>query len=42
MLLLVFTALVTPFECALLEPKVDGLFYINRVVDFAFLIVRVL
>merc|ERR1719162_2417172 len=38
MVLLIFTALVTPFEVAFLETKIDGLFCINRLVDLGFLI----
>jgi potassium voltage-gated channel Eag-related subfamily H protein 7 len=36
-LLLVFTAIVTPFEVAFLEMKIDGLFWVNRVVDLCFM-----
>jgi len=36
-LALAFTALVTPFEVALLPVKIDALFVINRVVDAVFL-----
>lgn len=35
-LALVFTALVTPYEVAILEPSFDALFVINRVVDSIF------
>lgn len=35
---LLFTALVTPYEVALLEPALDGLFYANRAVDLIFLV----
>lgn len=37
-LALIFTALVTPYEIALLSPSLDPLFYVNRVVDGTFLI----
>ena len=33
---LVFTATVTPFEVALLQPSFDPLFIVNRVVDIVF------
>jgi potassium voltage-gated channel Eag-related subfamily H protein 7 len=33
---LCFTAVVTPYEVALLEPQYDALFVVNRVIDFAF------
>jgi hypothetical protein len=36
-LLLVFTAVVTPFEIAFLTSSVDGLFFVNRFVDIGFL-----
>jgi potassium voltage-gated channel Eag-related subfamily H protein 7 len=36
MLALMFTATVTPYEIALLETKLDWLFWVNRLVDFAF------
>jgi potassium voltage-gated channel Eag-related subfamily H protein 7 len=36
-MLLGFTALVTPFEIAFLETSIDGLFFVNRVVDLGFL-----
>jgi potassium voltage-gated channel Eag-related subfamily H protein 7 len=36
-LLLIFTAIVTPFEVAFLETKVDALFWVNRMVDMCFL-----
>jgi potassium voltage-gated channel Eag-related subfamily H protein 7 len=36
--LLIFTAYVTPFEVTFLKPKVDGLFIINRFVDFCFVV----
>lgn len=36
--LLIFTATVTPFEVAFLEPSWDALFFINRVVDAMFLV----
>ena len=34
---LIYTALVTPFEVAFLEPRVGVLFVINRFVDLCFL-----
>ena len=37
-LALLFTALVTPYEVSLLQAKLDGLFYVNRVVDMIFAI----
>jgi hypothetical protein len=36
MVLLVFTAIVTPFEVAFLPSRIDSLFWINRVVDACF------
>jgi hypothetical protein len=36
--LLLFTALVTPFEIAYLETKYDGLFGMNRVIDAGFFV----
>jgi potassium voltage-gated channel Eag-related subfamily H protein 7 len=36
--LLCFTAIVTPFEVAFLETKIDGLFWVNRVVDLCFVV----
>ena len=36
-LALFFTAVVTPYEVALLETRPDGLFMINRLVDLIFL-----
>ena len=33
---LIFTAFVTPYEVALLQTKYDGLFFVNRLVDFVF------
>jgi hypothetical protein len=38
MLLLVYTAIITPYEVAFLNLKVDWLFICNRFVDFAFLV----
>jgi hypothetical protein len=35
---LVFTALITPYEIAFLEPKLDALFGINMAVQFVFLV----
>ncbi|KAK3244020.1 hypothetical protein CYMTET_46354 [Cymbomonas tetramitiformis] len=35
-MLLVFTAIVTPYEVAFLEPKGVALFFINRVVEALF------
>ena len=35
---LMFTAIVTPFEVAYIEPAFNGLFIINRLVDLLFLI----
>ena len=41
LILLMFTATVTPFEVAFLKPNLgDGLFIINRMVDFGFILVR--
>ena len=34
--LLIFTAIVTPFEVGFLEPKFDGLYVVNRFVDAGF------
>ena len=34
--LLVFTAIVTPFEVGFLTPKFDGLYVVNRFVDAGF------
>ncbi len=39
-LLLLFTATVTPFEVAFLETSLNGLFVVNRVVDVSFIIVK--
>jgi hypothetical protein len=39
---LIFTALVTPFEVSFLEPRVDGLFVINRLIDLVFIFDMVL
>jgi hypothetical protein len=36
MFALVFTALVTPYEVALLTTKIDGLFFVNRGIDIIF------
>ena len=38
MLLLVFTALFTPFEVAFMETRLDAVFWINRVVDLGFMV----
>ena len=35
-LALVFTALVTPYEVAMLETRFDGLFVVNRLIDLIF------
>ena len=35
-LALVFTALVTPYEVAMLETRLDGLFVVNRLIDLIF------
>ena len=37
-LLLLFTALFTPFEIAFLETELDAFFFINRIVDVGFAI----
>jgi hypothetical protein len=37
MVLLLFTALVTPFEVSFLETNLDGMFVINRLVDVGFI-----
>ena len=37
---LIFTAIVTPFEVALMEPELDGLFALDRIVDAVFVVVR--
>jgi potassium voltage-gated channel Eag-related subfamily H protein 7 len=37
-ILLFYTALVTPFEVALLETKFDGLWVVNRLVDLLFVV----
>ena len=37
MLLLIFTAIVTPYEVALLDTELNALFYLNRVVDVSFI-----
>ena len=34
--LLIFTAIVTPFEVGFLTPKFDGLYVVNRFVDSGF------
>lgn len=34
---LLFTAVVTPYEVALLETQIDGLFFINRLIDVIFI-----
>ena len=34
-LALIFTALITPYELAFLEPELDALFYVNRLIDLA-------
>jgi hypothetical protein len=39
-LALVFTATVTPFEVAFLSTSLNALFFLNRVVDLVFLVVR--
>ena len=41
LLLLLFTALVTPVEVAFLTTALNPLFFINRVVDLSFLVVRI-
>ena len=38
--MLLFTAIVTPYEVAFLSTSFDGLFIMNRVVDLSFIIVR--
>ena len=40
MLCLIFTALVTPVEVAFLKTQIDTLFFINRVIDLIFVVVR--
>jgi hypothetical protein len=40
LLALVFTATVTPFEVAFLSTSLNALFFLNRVVDLVFLVVR--
>lgn len=35
---LLFVAIVTPFEVALLDPHLDALFIVNRVVDLVFIV----
>ena len=40
LLLLLFTAVVTPVEVAFLTTGLNPLFFINRVVDASFLVVR--
>jgi hypothetical protein len=37
--LLVYTAIITPVEVAFLPTKLDALFFVNRIVDAAFLLV---
>ena len=37
MLILIWTALVTPFEVSFLEPDYNWLFVVNRVIDCIFL-----
>merc|ERR1719446_101324 len=37
-LCLAFTAVVTPFEVALLSPSINATFFLNRVVDTVFII----
>lgn len=37
---LFFTAIVTPFEVAYLEPSLDALFLVNRLIDALFVTVR--
>eukprot|EP00747_Dinoflagellata_sp_TGD_P125771 gnl/TRDRNA2_/TRDRNA2_174203_c9_seq4.p1 gnl/TRDRNA2_/TRDRNA2_174203_c9~~gnl/TRDRNA2_/TRDRNA2_174203_c9_seq4.p1 ORF type:complete len:655 (+),score=110.58 gnl/TRDRNA2_/TRDRNA2_174203_c9_seq4:111-2075(+) len=37
-ILLVCVAIVSPFETAFLEPKVDTMFFLNRMVDLAFML----
>lgn len=39
---LIFTALVTPYEVALLETSLNGLFVVNRMIDFVFVIDMIL
>lgn len=39
-ILLLFTASVTPFEVAFLETEVNFLFFLNRLVDMLFFLVR--
>lgn len=36
--MLLFTAIITPFEIAFLTPEFNFLFYINRLIDLTFLI----
>jgi hypothetical protein len=39
-LAVLFTATVTPFEVAFLKTSLNGLFFVNRVIDILFLLVR--
>jgi hypothetical protein len=39
LLLLTFTASVTPFEVSFLKPGIDVLFFVNRIVDLGFILV---
>ena len=40
MVLLIWTAVITPYEVAFTEPKLNVLFFINRLIDLSFGIVR--
>lgn len=42
LVLLVFTAVVTPYQVAYLEPAFNALFYFDRLIDFSFLVDMVL
>ena len=37
---LLYTAVVTPYAVAFLEPSLDALFWIDRIVDLVFVTVR--
>jgi hypothetical protein len=39
-LAVLFTATVTPFEVAFLKTSLNGLFFVNRIIDILFLLVR--
>ena len=41
-IVLLLVAIVTPFEVAFLDIQIDGLFFVNRVVDALFLVDMVL